>query len=95
MFLSTVTTGQLQDFVCTSVSFVVQTTVPGIRNNVILQPLQSDTPYKITVVAVYEDGDGGQLTGNGRTGNYSFHIVNSFFKFKTYSLSTSALLWFH
>ncbi|KFP75574.1 Collagen alpha-1(XII) chain, partial [Acanthisitta chloris] len=43
------------------------TTVPGIRNNVILQPLQSDTPYKITVVAVYEDGDGGQLTGNGRT----------------------------
>uniref|UniRef100_A0A8D0HQC1 Collagen type XII alpha 1 chain n=1 Tax=Sphenodon punctatus TaxID=8508 RepID=A0A8D0HQC1_SPHPU len=43
------------------------TTVPGRRNNVILQPLQSDTPYKITVVAVYEDGDGGQLTGNGRT----------------------------
>jgi len=36
---------------------------------VILQPLQSDTAYKITVVAVYEDGDGGQLTGNGRTGN--------------------------
>lgn len=44
----------------------------------ILQPLQSDTPYKITVVAVYEDGDGGQLTGNGRTGNYSFHIDYSF-----------------
>lgn len=44
----------------------------------ILQPLQSDTPYKITVVAVYEDGDGGQLTGNGRTGNYSFPIDYSF-----------------
>ncbi|CAI5769701.1 collagen alpha-1(XII) chain isoform X1 [Podarcis lilfordi] len=43
------------------------TTVPGRRNNVLLQPLQSDTPYKITVVAVYEDGDGGQLTGNGKT----------------------------
>uniref|UniRef100_A0A8C0J562 Collagen type XII alpha 1 chain n=1 Tax=Chelonoidis abingdonii TaxID=106734 RepID=A0A8C0J562_CHEAB len=43
------------------------TTVPGRRNNVILQPLHSDTPYKITVVAVYDDGDGGQLTGNGRT----------------------------
>lgn len=43
----------------------------------ILQPLQSDTPYKVTVVAVYEDGDGGQLTGNGRTGNlaaFSFNI---------------------
>lgn len=33
-----------------------------------LQPLQSDTPYKITVIAVYEDGDGTHLTGNGRTG---------------------------
>uniref|UniRef100_A0A8D2LYC8 Collagen alpha-1(XII) chain n=1 Tax=Varanus komodoensis TaxID=61221 RepID=A0A8D2LYC8_VARKO len=43
------------------------TTVPGRRNNVLLQPLQPDTPYKITVVAVYEDGDGGQLTGNGKT----------------------------
>lgn len=43
------------------------TTVPGRRNNVVLQPLLSDTPYKITVVAVYADGDGGQLTGNGRT----------------------------
>lgn len=61
----------------------------------ILQPLQSDTPYKITVVAVYEDGDGGQLTGNGRTGNYSFHIVYSFFMFKKYSLSSSTLLMFH
>ncbi|XP_077162695.1 collagen alpha-1(XII) chain isoform X2 [Paroedura picta] len=43
------------------------TTVPGRRNNVMLHPLHSDTPYKITVVAVYEDGDGGQLTGNGKT----------------------------
>nr|XP_014348789.1 PREDICTED: collagen alpha-1(XII) chain [Latimeria chalumnae] len=43
------------------------TTVPGRRNNVVLQPLQSDTPYKITVVAVYSDGEGGQMTGNGRT----------------------------
>ncbi|XP_053566419.1 collagen alpha-1(XII) chain isoform X2 [Bombina bombina] len=42
-------------------------TVPGRRNNVVLQPLLSDTPYKITVVAVYGDGDGGQLTGNGKT----------------------------
>ncbi|EPY83208.1 hypothetical protein CB1_000591007, partial [Camelus ferus] len=45
------------------------TTVPGRRNNVILQPLQPDTPYKITVIAVDEDGDGGHLTGNGRTGS--------------------------
>ncbi|XP_039202568.1 collagen alpha-1(XII) chain isoform X3 [Crotalus tigris] len=43
------------------------TTVPGRINTVLLQPLQSDTPYKITVVAVYDDGDGGQVTGNGKT----------------------------
>ncbi|XP_068137600.1 collagen alpha-1(XII) chain isoform X2 [Hyperolius riggenbachi] len=43
------------------------TSVPGRRNSVVLQPLLSDTPYKITVVAVYADGDGGQMTGNGRT----------------------------
>ncbi|RXM27373.1 Collagen alpha-1(XII) chain [Acipenser ruthenus] len=43
------------------------TFVPGRRNNVILQNLQPDTPYRISVVAVYPDGDGGQLTGDGRT----------------------------
>ncbi|XP_069462362.1 collagen alpha-1(XII) chain isoform X2 [Ambystoma mexicanum] len=43
------------------------TTVPGRRNSVMLQPLLSDTPYKITVVAMYADGDGGQLTGTGKT----------------------------
>uniref|UniRef100_UPI00398F45FB collagen alpha-1(XII) chain-like n=1 Tax=Pristiophorus japonicus TaxID=55135 RepID=UPI00398F45FB len=43
------------------------TFVPGRRNNVVLQPLTADTPYRINVVAMYEDGDGGQLTGDGRT----------------------------
>eukprot|EP00062_Callorhinchus_milii_P020383 gi/632975970/ref/XP_007904530.1/ PREDICTED: collagen alpha-1(XII) chain isoform X1 [Callorhinchus milii] len=41
--------------------------VPGRRNNVVLQPLETDTPYRISVVAMYADGDGGQLTGDGRT----------------------------
>ncbi|XP_051868952.1 collagen alpha-1(XII) chain-like isoform X2 [Pristis pectinata] len=43
------------------------TFVPGRRNNVILHPLMPDTPYRISVVAMYDDGDGGQLTGDGRT----------------------------
>ncbi|XP_072370167.1 collagen alpha-1(XII) chain-like isoform X5 [Scyliorhinus torazame] len=43
------------------------TFVPGRRNNVLLQPLTADTPYRISVVAMYEDGDGGQLTGDGKT----------------------------
>ncbi|XP_069786793.1 collagen alpha-1(XII) chain isoform X2 [Narcine bancroftii] len=43
------------------------TFVPGRRNNAILQPLMPDTPYRINVVAMYDDGDGGLLTGDGRT----------------------------
>ncbi|XP_062911509.1 collagen alpha-1(XII) chain isoform X1 [Mobula hypostoma] len=43
------------------------TYVPGRRNNVILHSLMPDTPYRINVVAMYDDGDGGQLTGDGRT----------------------------
>nr|XP_023664029.1 collagen alpha-1(XII) chain-like [Paramormyrops kingsleyae] len=41
--------------------------VPGNRNSVILQNLQPDTPYTITVVPIYADGPGGELTGPGRT----------------------------
>ncbi|XP_030624856.1 collagen alpha-1(XII) chain isoform X2 [Chanos chanos] len=43
------------------------TTVPGNRNNIILQNLQPDTPYKINVVAIYPDGPGGELSGDGHT----------------------------
>ncbi|XP_056152395.1 collagen alpha-1(XII) chain-like isoform X2 [Lampris incognitus] len=43
------------------------TTVPGNRNNVILQNLDPDTPYNIKVTAVYADGPGGELEGDGRT----------------------------
>uniref|UniRef100_A0A8D0AFB1 Collagen type XII alpha 1 chain n=1 Tax=Sander lucioperca TaxID=283035 RepID=A0A8D0AFB1_SANLU len=43
------------------------TVVPGNRNNVILQNLDPDTPYNIRVTALYADGAGGQLEGDGRT----------------------------
>uniref|UniRef100_A0A672SBT5 Collagen alpha-1(XII) chain n=1 Tax=Sinocyclocheilus grahami TaxID=75366 RepID=A0A672SBT5_SINGR len=43
------------------------TVVPGNRNNAILQNLLPDTPYNITVMAVYPEGPGGSLNGNGRT----------------------------
>ncbi|XP_041828166.1 collagen alpha-1(XII) chain isoform X2 [Melanotaenia boesemani] len=43
------------------------TTVPGNRNNVILQNLDPDTPYNIKVTAIYADGPGGELKGDGRT----------------------------
>ncbi|KAI4875292.1 hypothetical protein NFI96_022562 [Prochilodus magdalenae] len=43
------------------------TSVPGNRNNVILQNLQPDTPYRITVASIYPDGAGGELSGDGHT----------------------------
>ncbi|KAM9354603.1 collagen alpha-1(XII) chain [Pholidichthys leucotaenia] len=43
------------------------TTVPGNMNNVILQNLDPDTPYDIKVTAIYADGPGGELDGEGRT----------------------------
>uniref|UniRef100_A0A3P9A4U9 Collagen alpha-1(XII) chain n=1 Tax=Esox lucius TaxID=8010 RepID=A0A3P9A4U9_ESOLU len=43
------------------------TVVPGNRNNALLQNLLPDTPYNITVEAVYADGPGGTLNGPGRT----------------------------
>ncbi|XP_035986482.1 collagen alpha-1(XII) chain isoform X6 [Fundulus heteroclitus] len=43
------------------------TVVPGNRNNAMLQNLSPDTPYNITVEAVYAEGPGGSLNGNGRT----------------------------
>ncbi|XP_067335458.1 collagen alpha-1(XII) chain isoform X2 [Channa argus] len=43
------------------------TTVPGNRNNVVLQSLDPDTPYNIKVTAIYADGPGGELEGDGRT----------------------------
>ncbi|XP_051951417.1 collagen alpha-1(XII) chain-like isoform X2 [Xyrauchen texanus] len=41
--------------------------VPGNRNNAILQNLLPDTPYNITVMAIYAEGPGGSLNGNART----------------------------
>lgn len=49
-------------------SRVSQTTVPGNINNVVLQNLDPDTPYNIKVTAIYPDGPGGELEGDGRTG---------------------------
>ncbi|XP_052327166.1 collagen alpha-1(XII) chain-like isoform X5 [Oncorhynchus keta] len=43
------------------------TVVPGNRNNAILQNLLPDTPYSITVEAIYADGSGPTLIGPGRT----------------------------
>lgn len=41
--------------------------VGGRQNSVVIQKLQPDTPYAITVSSMYADGEGGRMTGRGRT----------------------------
>ena len=42
----------------------------------VLQNLDPDTPYNIKVTAIYADGPGGELAGDGRTGiNVSFYAA--------------------
>ncbi|XP_041104554.1 collagen alpha-1(XIV) chain-like isoform X4 [Polyodon spathula] len=41
--------------------------VPGRANTLLLQPLLSDTEYRVTVTPVYADGDGVSSSSEGRT----------------------------
>ncbi|XP_005994616.1 collagen alpha-1(XIV) chain isoform X2 [Latimeria chalumnae] len=41
--------------------------VPGRQNSLTLQPLLSDTKYKITVTPIYADGEGTGVSGVGKT----------------------------
>uniref|UniRef100_A0A670Y0E3 Collagen type XIV alpha 1 chain n=1 Tax=Pseudonaja textilis TaxID=8673 RepID=A0A670Y0E3_PSETE len=42
-------------------------TVPARQNNLLLQPLLSDTEYKIMVTPIYADGEGVSLSAPGKT----------------------------
>lgn len=53
-----------------------QTTVPGIRNSLVLQNLLPDTPYNVTVEAIYADGVGGSLNGNGKTRETTLNLLS-------------------
>ncbi|XP_060771295.1 collagen alpha-1(XIV) chain isoform X2 [Neoarius graeffei] len=41
--------------------------VPGNQNSVVLQPLLSDTDYRVSVTAIYADGEGPAITRSART----------------------------
>uniref|UniRef100_A0A8C4IJS7 Collagen alpha-1(XIV) chain n=1 Tax=Dicentrarchus labrax TaxID=13489 RepID=A0A8C4IJS7_DICLA len=47
--------------------FCLQRTVPTGQSSLVLQPLLSDTDYKITITPVYPDGDGPTASRMGRT----------------------------
>ncbi|XP_075271744.1 collagen alpha-1(XIV) chain isoform X5 [Opisthocomus hoazin] len=41
--------------------------VPGRQNTLLLQPLLSDTEYKVTITPIYSDGEGVSVSAPGRT----------------------------
>uniref|UniRef100_A0A3Q2CA21 Collagen type XIV alpha 1 chain n=1 Tax=Cyprinodon variegatus TaxID=28743 RepID=A0A3Q2CA21_CYPVA len=45
----------------------LQRTVPSGQTSLVLQPLLSDTEYKVTIIPVYSDGDGPVSSQMGRT----------------------------
>lgn len=44
--------------------------VPGNIKNAFLDSLVPDTPYSVNVTALYADGDGPSVRGNGKTCEY-------------------------
>lgn len=47
--------------------FPNQVQVGGKKNSIILQKLTPDTPYSITVAAVYRTGESKDISGQGKT----------------------------
>ena len=45
----------------------IKVLVPGNINNAFLDNLIPDTPYSVTVSALYADGEGSPVKGNGKT----------------------------
>ncbi|KAJ7341667.1 hypothetical protein JRQ81_006106, partial [Phrynocephalus forsythii] len=62
------------------------TTVGGRQTSLVLQKLQPDTPYTVTVSSIYADGEGGQMTGRGKT-----KPLNTVRNLRVYDPTTSTL----
>lgn len=54
----------------TRIPVLLKTTIGGRQNSVLLQKLKPDTPYDITVSSLYSDGEGGRMTGTGKTSKW-------------------------
>lgn len=55
--------------------FSVKVLVPGNTNNAFLDNLIPDTPYSVTVSALYADGEGTPVADNGRTRKYNSNLT--------------------
>lgn len=64
-------------FELTKSKYVLQTIVDGDRNTLVFEELDPDTPYDVSITAVYPDeSESEDLMGNERTSKNSF--LNSF-----------------
>lgn len=50
--------------------FSTKVLVPGNTHNAFLDNLIPDTPYSVSVSALYADGEGSPVKGNGKTRTY-------------------------
>lgn len=50
-----------------SAMFPLQRTVPSGQNSLVLQPLQANSGYKISITPIYPEGDGPTASQMGRT----------------------------
>lgn len=57
--------------------FSVKVLVHGNINNAFLDQLIPDTPYSVSVSALYADGNGPAVNGNGKTRELDFMIILS------------------
>ena len=60
----------------TFIPVFLKTTIGGRQNSVVLQKLKPDTPYTITVSSLYPDGEGGRMTGRGKTSKYQAPLAS-------------------
>lgn len=53
----------------------MQSLVGGKKNTAVLQKLTPDTPYTITVAAVYANGEAKDISGQGKTCKWFFNVI--------------------
>lgn len=54
---------------------LLQTRVSGMSTNTMLRDLQPDTEYRVTLVPVYSDVEGKQVSENGKTSESEVFVV--------------------
>lgn len=62
-------------YILTPRFFSKKVLVPGSINNAFLDNLIPDTPYSVTVTALYADGEGSPVKDNGKTRKHNDNVT--------------------